>query len=170
MTVTLQTTIAHDETLFTTMPPTTLSKSYAHPTNVVHFQLPPQPYSIDMSSAQGYIHCSNREPTPTPSWYDVFLFHRRNLGCLILWWSQPTELGVGVGDRELRSRSSWWTVETVHFCMHFKSSPHPAVRRGQLCCSCRVASFFFTSRQHTYCADKTGNTHDCTMVGVVRTF
>ena len=81
-----------------------------------------------------------------------------------MWWSQPTELGVGVGDRELSSRSSWCTVEAVHFCMHFKSSLHPAVRRvcRQLCCSCRVASFFFTSRQHTYCADKTGST-DCTV-------
>ena len=83
-----------------------------------------------------------------------------------MWWSQPTELGVGVGDRELRSRHSWWTVvEAVHFCMHFKSSPHPAVRIvcRQLCYSCRVASFIFTSRQHTYCADKTGSTTDCTV-------
>ena len=46
----------------------------------------------------------------------------------------------------------------------FKSSPHPAVRRvcRQLCCSCRVASFFFTSRQRTNYADKTGST-DCTV-------
>ena len=82
-----------------------------------------------------------------------------------MWWSQPTELaGVGVGDRELSSRSSWWTVEAVQNCMHFNSSPHPAVGRvcRQLCCSCRVASFFFTSHQHTYCADKTGST-DCTV-------
>ena len=138
------------------MPPTTLSTNYAHPINAVHLQLPTQTYSIDTSSAQGYIHCSNGEFTPPPSWH-VFLFHRAKT-----WVSnfvvESTD-GVGVDHRELRSRSSWWTVETVHFRMHFKSSLHPAVRRvcRQLCCSCRVASFFFASRQHTYCADKPGN-------------
>ena len=29
------------------MPPTALSKNYAHPTNAVHLQLPTQPCSID---------------------------------------------------------------------------------------------------------------------------
>ena len=116
-----------------------------------------------------YIHCSNREPTPPPSWHDAFLFYRRKLGCQILWWSQPTELGVGVGDRELPSRSSW-TVEAIHFCMHFKSSPYPYPAVGrvcrQLCYSCRFASFFFTSRQHTYCADQTGSTN-CTVYSLL---
>ena len=119
---------SHDETLYTTMPPTTLSKNdtpYQRGSLAAAFSTLQHRSRAQHRGTYTAVTGNRHHP---PSWHGAFLFYRRKLGCLILWWRQPTELGVGVGDRKLRSRSSW-IVEAVQSCMHFKSSPDPAVEK-----------------------------------------